>query len=354
MNAEQIPHNSVFITPEDRRAVDSALASGWIAQGREVDALETNYTLRYGGHAVAVSSGTAALYLALKAVGVTRGVKVAVPTYACSALLNAVYMVEAVPVLADVLMDTFCIDCENLEYQAGGAECVIAVHTFGAIADVQELATRSRYRVIEDCCHTPGFVASTRDSRVVSDASIFSFYATKMITGGQGGVVWSSGKSIVESVRDYRQFDCRDVYAPRFNFQMTDIQAALINSQLMRLDSILDRRNAVAKIYRKSLPRAFSVQSGFSSSRTTPYRFVVIAPNRSIRDALKTHLEKRGVGSAEPIQRYELLHRYLGQRPENFPVAEKLVDVCLSIPIYNGLTDAQIETVSASLSTFNP
>ena len=347
-----IPHNQLLISKEDRIAVDAVLRSGWVAQGSQVDALEQSFVSRYrGGEACAVSNGTSALFLALKGLEVEAGDKVALPTYACSALLNAVYMAGATPSIVDVKPDSFCLDPVALERQAANASCIIAVHTYGEPADIAGMFHPSR-KLIEDCCQSLGGEGTQGLLGNAGDAAVFSFYATKIITGGQGGLLWASNPAVTSSARDFRQFDCREDYVPRFNLQMTDIQAALINSQMRRLEEIRGRRQAIAKRYLAALPKGLAVQSGLTDVGRMVYRFVVVTPDLVSRDALHRHMEKAGVGCAVPIQRYELLHRYLKLDPTDFPVAEQLVDTTLSLPIHPSLSEAQVEQVTEALRRF--
>lgn len=349
-----IPHNQPLITAEDRSAVDAALASGWIAQGPQVIALEAAFVDHYGcGGACAVSSGTAALFLALKGLAVGAGARVAIPTYACSALLNAIHMAGAIPLIVDVLSDDFCLDPASLLGQDTDADCVIAVHTYGAPADIAALRL-SNCRIIEDCCHSLGGENERGPLGRSGDAAVFSFYATKSVTGGQGGMVWATDQRVTEAVRDIREFDCRDSYVPRFNFQMTDIQAALINSQLRRLDAIRSRRKEIAINYQAVLAPGLVAQSGLSDAGRMPYRFVVITPDLASREALRWHMQQAGVICNVPIERHELLHRCMKLAPLDFPVAERLADTTLSLPIHPGLTDAQVAQAVNALAGFQP
>lgn len=348
-----IPHNRPRITAEDHAAVDAVLGSGWIAQGPQVEALEADFVQRYGGGSCAVSSGTAALFLALKALNIGAGAKVAVPTYACSALLNAVYLAGASPVVLDVLHDSFCLDPAVLAQQTPAVACAIAVHTYGAEADIEALKMSANV-VIEDCCHAPGSSGRAGLLGQAGDAAVFSFYATKVITGGQGGLVWSATSEIVERVVDYRQFDCRESYMPRFNLQMTDIQAAMINSQMSRLSAIRARRQSIAHAYLAALPAGLSAQSNLADEGRMVYRFVVLTPDLATRDALHQHMEQAGIRCAVPIERYELLHRYLNLDTAHFPVAERLVDTTLSLPIHLCLTNKEIFYIANTLNLFRP
>lgn len=347
-----IAHNRPLMTAEDRAAAVAVLESGWIAQGPAVETLEAGFVQLYsGGWACAVSSGTAALFLAIKSFAVGPGAIVAVPTYACSALLNAVIMTGAIPHPVDVLPDTFCMDPASVGTQAPDASCIVAVHTFGAAANIAALGSKGKV-VVEDCCQSLGGKHSGIPLGATGQAAIFSFYATKIITGGQGGLVWSRSEAAVEKARDYRQFDGRQVYEPRFNLQMTDIQAALIHSQLQRLDAIRDRRAKVARQYASALPQGLATQHDIAAPDRMAQRFVIVAPDLNTRDRLRAHMTSAGVGCAVPVERFELLHRYLQLDPAAYPVAERLVDTTLSLPMHLCLTDADVSVISNALHVF--
>jgi len=332
--------------------VDAVLTSGWIAEGPAVQALEARMVRLYGGGgACAVSSGTAALFLALKALGAASDTIVAVPTYTCSALLNAVFMAGTTPRVVDVLPDSFCLDPDAVAVQAGAASFVIAVHTFGAVADVAALRAHGR-TVIEDCCQALGGMVGDLPLGAVGDAAVFSFYASKIISGGQGGLVWS--RTAAEKVRDYREFDGRERYDPRFNFQLTDLQGALANSQLTRLDLIRARRAAIANAYLAALPKGLKTQRDPCAPGRMAHRFVVVTPDRQVRERLHAHMTTAGVDCIVPVQRFELLHRYLSLEPADYPVAEQLADTTLSLPMHLCLSDADVAVISDALARFKP
>lgn len=344
----QIPHNKPLITASDRVRVDAVLTSGWIAEGAQVAALEREFVqLLGGGAACAVSSGTAALFLALRGVGIGAGDRVAVPTYACSALLNAVHMLGGRAVPVDVREDDFNIDPGVLGRTADDVKAVIVVHCFGTSAPVAELRRPGR-AVVEDCCQSLGGPQGR-----AGDAAIFSFYATKIVTGGQGGLVFDRNATVAESGRDYREFDVRRDYQPRFNFQTTDIAAAMVLSQLGRLDAIKERRRAIRAAYREAasgaLAAGWRMQSGLEGDGYMPYRFILVAPDRGRRDRLREAFGSAGVRTIVPIERFELLHRYLGISPEAFPVAERLADTAVSLPLYPALDDAEVATICNAL-----
>lgn len=336
-----IAHNRPLITAEDQAAVAEALASGWVAQGPRVEGLEADFqAMLGGGEGCALSSGTAALFLALHGLAVKSGDVVALPTYTCSALLNAIHMAGAVPQPVDVKLDDFTLDPERLPRQA---KVAMAVHCYGASADVAGLKQHGA-RVIEDCCQSLGGPQGG-----AGDAAVFSFYATKIITGGQGGMVTDPTGEVAARARDYREFDCRESYAPRFNLQMTDIQAAMIRSQFSRLGAIKARRRKIYAAYLEALGGREKVQAGLGDQALLPYRFVIRTEDEARRDRLLTHFKESGVGVIIPLERYELLHRYLGLDPYDFPNAERLADTTLSLPLYPALADAEVERVSRAL-----
>ena len=156
MHSQAIQHNRIMITDADRAAVDKVLTSGWISKGEEVKGLEADFNEYLGGGvACAVSSGSAALFLALRGLDIGRGDRVGVPTYSCSALLNAVYMAGAEPWVFDVRADNFTINVERLDFDAHGVRTCIAVHCLGATADIGVLKKKN-FSVVEDCCQSLG------------------------------------------------------------------------------------------------------------------------------------------------------------------------------------------------------
>ncbi|SDH15139.1 DegT/DnrJ/EryC1/StrS family aminotransferase [Roseospirillum parvum] len=351
MKTAPIPHNRPQITDADQAAVASVLDSGWLAQGPRTLALEETFSnLMGGGEACALSSGTAALFLALKGLDLQPREVVAVPTYACSALLNAIHMAGGTPLPVDVRGTDFCLDPERLEETAGTARLAIAVHTFGASAPISSLARGGR-QIIEDCCQSLGGPQGHAGA-----AAVFSFYATKIVTGGQGGLVWDAKGQVADAARDYRQFDCRPTYRPRFNLQMTDIQAAMILSQLDRLDAIRQRRRETAAFYDAAASELWNTgwrrQQGIDHAGHLPYRYVLVAPDWTQRKALAAAFAKAGISTIVPMETHELLHRYLGLPPETCPVAEDLSTRTLSLPLYPALTCEEVKRISAVLESF--
>lgn len=347
---EVIRHNKPYLGAEEGQAVARVLATGWIDEGPV--ALELEKALASylgGGGALMLSSGTAALFLSLKVMGVGAGDQVILPTYVCSALLNAVYMSGAEPVLVDVLESDFNLDPVRVAASCTGkTKAIVAPHIFGFPADLRSL-TSLGIPVIEDAAQALGAKYAGKPVGSWGACSVFSFYATKVITGGQGGMLFSSQQDLIERARDYREFDCRESYYPRFNFKMTDIQAALVRCQFSRLQDFADRRRQISERYRAVLAGRVRFQEEGPEADPLFYRFVIRTGSRESRDRLKGYLSAEGIETIVPIERHELLHRYLDQNPEGFPVSEQIVDETLSLPIYPALQNEEISRVCSAL-----
>jgi len=241
-----IPHSRPTVSAEDAERVARVVRSGRLAQGAEVEAFERELATRLGVAAVAaVSSGSAALELALRALDVGPGDEVVVPTYACDALHHAVTRCGAAPVLADADPETFGPSAKDVAHRlTRRARAVVIVHPFGLALDLDAFLALG-VPVVEDCAQAIGARVAGRAVGSRGALAIGSFYATKLITSGEGGAVAGPAERLAR-VRDARDYDEREDLIPRFNFKLTDIQAALGRSQLGRLDTFVARRRAIA------------------------------------------------------------------------------------------------------------
>ncbi len=327
-----IPHSKPTLGPAEARAAGRVLASGHPAMGPEVAAFEREAARWLGRpHAVAVSSGTSALQLALAALGAGSGREVLCPSYVCSAVLNAVLANGARPVIADVDRQSYHLTPALVKKAlTRRTAAVIVPHLFGRPAPVREIV-RLGVPVVEDCALTLGAGVGRAGS-----LTVLSFYATKLLTsGGQGGMVLGDDRRLMESVRDLLLHDNRDAYKLRFNAQMTDLQAAVGRVQLGRLKGFLKTRKRLADRYTASLGNVPGLLLPFDaeSPKRTWFRYTV-----EVADARKTAraLARKGIEAKPPV--FRPLHRYLGLDPGRFPVAEELDRRMLSIPLYPALT----------------
>jgi len=345
-----IPHNKPSISKREEESVMRVLRSGHIAQGKEVEEFEDSlcsYLGHKSGHGVAFSSGTAALYVALLCAGVQRGDKIITSTYVCSSVLNAIYFIGAKVILVDIDPVHFNISFEAVKEKIDSAtKAIIVPHIFGMPADIDKFIGLD-IPIIEDCAQGIGAKLNDRQVGTFGAITVFSFYATKLLTTGHGGMVVSKDNKIIDKLKDYREFDCRKDYRPRFNFQMSDFQAAMGKIQLERLPSFLEKRKDIAGEYYKILPKDVAwPPKDIKNREPNFYRFLIRDNNPR---KLQGFLKEKGIKTIIPIENYELLHRYLKQDSKDFPISEEVANSTLSLPIYPSLTSSEIEKIKEAI-----
>ncbi len=319
--------------------------SGQLAQGPRVARFEAAMARRLGlEHAAAVSSGTAALHLALLALGVGAGDEVILPSLVCTAPLHAVLAVGARPRLADCDPATANVDPASARRAVTRrTKAVIVAHAFGLPADLAELCALGP-PVIEDCAQALGAAYRGRPAGSLGEVCILSFYATKMLATGEGGMVLSSRRRLVERVRDLRSYDEQVTFRPRFNYKMTDVAAALGLEQLRRLDAFVARRRALAAAYDRALRGVAVRLPPRPADRGHCFHRYVVRASRAAAPILAA-LEVRGIAARRPI--FRPLHAYLGL--EGFPGAREAWRTMLSLPIYPTLPAASLDRVARAL-----
>ena len=338
-----IPHSRPTVSEEDAQAVARVVREGQLAQGPEVAAFETEMAGRVGvPAAAAVSSGTAALELALRALDLGPGAEVIVPTYVCDALHHAVTRSGAVAVLADADPATLTlspIDAKRrLTRRTRG---IVVPHAFGFAVDLAPFEALG-VPVIEDCAQALGARIGAHAAGALGRLAVCSFYATKLLTTGEGGMVLGPA-DLVARVRDGRDYDDREDLVPRSNAKLTDIQAALGRSQLRRLDAFIARRRAIAAEYRRRLaPLPCRVPADAGDAHV--YHRFVVEVEGDVAEVLNG-LRDRGVTARRPV--FRPLHRALGLT--GYAETERLWSTSVSVPCYPALTDDEVETVATAL-----
>lgn len=342
-----IPHSKPCLGKDDISAATDMIKKRMLSSGEEVQKFESEFAkyidIKYSS---AVNSGTAALHLALLALNIKAGDEVIIPTFVCTALLNAVNYTGATPVIADVSPDDGNITLQDVKKKlTKKTKAVIVPHMFGSPADVKGIASLG-VPVIEDCAQSIGAEQSNRKTGTMGQISIFSFYATKMMTTAEGGMVLSNDRKIIDKVNDLRSYDHRADYKVRFNYKMTDIAAAIGRCQLLKIESFIKSRRAIADYYRQKIESDKLIHlAEKAGTRHVFFRYVVRLNNMTAVKAV-ARFKSLGVNAELPL--YLPIHRYLRLDRKNYSGAEKLYREAISLPIYPDLKKIEMKKVASS------
>jgi len=365
---------------EEAAAVLECLQSGWITSGPVSRQFEQEVAAYLGAdvHAIAGNSATAGLHLALEALGIGPGDEVIVPTMTFTATAEVVRYLGADAVIVDVDPHTLCLQPEAIAAAiTPNTRAVIPVHYGGRACDIDAivaLAHRHGVRVIEDAAHAfPTTLRGRLVGTLDSDATVFSFYANKTMTTGEGGMVVCRDADIARRVRVMRlhgisedafdRFTSRrpawfyQVIAPGFKYNLTDIAAAIGRAQLRKIDGFLARRQQMARRYTEclaDLPLTLPPDAPAGSQHAWhlyPVRLTADAPLE--RDRLIEQLSEQGIGTSVhyiPLHRQPYWRDRYGLCPEQFPHAEASYHAQLTLPLYTAMADAGQARVIATLT----
>lgn len=341
-----IPRARPAIGSSEAAAAARVVRSGNVSQGKEVAAFEreTARFLGVGGGA-AVSSGTAALTLALLALGAGPDKEVILPAFASPALFHAVRLTGAAPVLADIHWHDMNISAAQARRKmTHWTSAAVAVHGFGAPSEMEALL-KLGVPVVEDLSQALG--AEDYDRRKLGGfgrAAVLSFSAGKLMTTGEGGMVVSDDRRLLDAVRDLREYEGKPADKIRMNAKMTDIQAAVGRVQLKRLPSFLEARRKWAERYREAL-KGLPFEVPLPLFGRVYHGFVVKTP-RPVTEGLLASFERRGVDVRRPLERP--LHWDLPGSGA-FPVTERAWRRSLSLPLFPSLTETEFRKVISVL-----
>jgi perosamine synthetase len=365
----RIPLSSPDINEQDIEAVTAVLRTPQLSLGPKLVEFERSIAGYLGASdAVAVSSGTSALHLCIRALGISDGDEVIVPSFAFVAVANAVRYERAIPVFVDVDSATLNLDPERLEAAiTNRTKAIILVHTFGVPAEIDrilEVSKRHGLAVIEDACEAIGAEYCGRKVGTFGDVATFAFYPNKQITTGEGGAVVTNDVQIASRVRSLRN---QGIGAPGnwlaytevgYNYRLSEINCALGISQLERLDPILERRESVARHYDSRL-----------SSIPRLRRPALVLPNRKIswfvyivrlgesfseihRDWIYEEMKGLGIALGRYFGPIHLQPAYSNQSEHKpiLAVTEFEAQRSLALPFFNQIRGEQVDEVSESLS----
>lgn len=334
-----IPHSRPTLGQEEIDGIDRVVESAQIAQGMMVKYFEQRFAKEMGvDYAVSTNSGTSALHLVLLAMGIGSRDEVIIPSYVCTALYNAIKYVDASPVLADIDPETYNMDPGDVKRRlTKHTKAIIVPHLFGLAADLDSFL-HMNVPIIEDCAQAVGSTYHNKRVGTFGHAAIFSFYATKVMTTGEGGMVVSASKDLIHRIMDLREYDNKDEYKLRYNYKMTDIHAAVGLAQLNRIHTFIRKRKSIAQKYYQSF-EAFGIKLPPKDPGHIYYRYVIGLERNS--ESMIKFLQDKGVYGSKPI--YVPLHRYF--KMNGYPRTETAWKQTLSIPIYPSLTKEDSDRV---------
>jgi perosamine synthetase len=374
-NTERVPMSAPEIDESDIAAVVGVLRSGRLSLGPVAERFEALVAEHCGvKNAVAVSSGTAGLHLLVRAAGIGPGDEVLVPSFTFAASVNCILYEGATPVFVDIEPETYNLDCRDLERKlTSRTRAIVAVDCFGHPADwdgIERIARENGLSVIDDSCEALGARYGGRPIGSFGDAATFAFYANKQITTGEGGMIVTDDDRIADLCRSWRNQGRGRMGAwleherLGYNYRMDEMSAALGASQMARLDSILAKRAAVARMYDEQLadigwlvpPRAKDNVS------VSWFVYVVTLAGGVDRQSVIEHLAEQGIPSRayfSPVhlQKYlmELQERgALGDwdwSPGSLPLTEFISECTLALPFHSNLTEAEVELVKEALAS---
>ncbi len=348
-----IPAAKPIIGDEERAAVDRVLRSGMLAQGPEVKAFEEEFSQHVEGrHCVAVNSGTSALHLGFIAAGIKAGDEVIVPSFSFAATANSVALAGGTPVFADIDPKTFNMDPAHVESLiTPRTKAIMPVHLYGHIAAMDQfeaICKKHNLILIEDSAQAHLATLNGRPTGAWGSVASFSFYPTKNMTAGEGGMVTTDSADIARMLRLLRNQGQEVIYQNEvvgFNNRMTDIHAAIGRVQLRKLPGWTATRQNNAEFLSANLK---NVVTPFVAPGTThayhQYTIRIEGEDAAKRDRFMAQIRERGVGCGvyypTPIHRLPSFKLQL-----DLPETEKVIKECVSLPVHPSLSKADLEKI---------
>ncbi|RQD85220.1 MAG: DegT/DnrJ/EryC1/StrS family aminotransferase [Methanocalculus sp. MSAO_Arc2] len=362
----QIPIARPSLGPEEAEAVNAVLASGIIAEGPITRSFEYEFATYCGAaHAVAVNNGTAALHAALLAAGVGPGDEVIVPAFTFFATASSVSMTGAKPVFADVLRDTCCIDPDSVyDRITEKTKAIIGVHLYGQPCDaflLREICSDRGLIFIEDVAQAHGAEINGAKVGSIGDLACFSFYATKNMATGEGGMVTTGSAELHNRLRRIINHGQSEKYIHTeigYNYRMTDIAAAIGRVQLSKLDEFIRVRQENAAYFNEHIGVHGIITPVVAPGRSHVWHQYVIrvtddAP-LSREGLMAYYLKEKGIGSAIhypiPLHRQPVFTLIGSERGITCPVADELAETVLSLPVHPGVGAAERQYIVDSLN----
>ncbi len=354
-----IPFVKISISDAEKKAVMKVLESGMIAQGPQVKEFETMFADYCGvKHAIALTSGTSALHTALYALGIKQNDEVITTPFTFVASANCIAMQNAKPVFADICPDTFNIDPKSVEKKiTSKTKAIIPVDLFGHIYDIaaiNDIANTHDLKILEDAAQSISAEYNDKRAGGFGHCAAFSFYATKNMITGEGGMLTTDNEEFAELARRFRHHGQSEqtryqYYDLGYNYRMTDIQAAIGIEQLKQIDDITQKRIANAEKLNAELQHISgleipTIRDGYKHV----FHQYTIKTDAARRDIIMQKIKENGVGCGIYYPKPLHLHPFytsLGYKEGDFPVAEEMSKRVIALPIHQSLSDNDLEQI---------
>ena len=374
-----LPFAQPEIGEEEISEVVASLRSGWVTTGPKAKQFEADFVEYLGGgvEAIAVNSATAGLHLGLEAMGIGPGDEVITTTHTFTATAEVIRYLGADPVFVDVDPETLCIDVAEVERAiTSRTKAIIPVHFAGRAANMPSLLAIARkhgLRVMEDAAHA---LPTTCDGKLIgtldSDVTVFSFYANKTITTGEGGMLVTKNPEIAKRARVMRlhginrdafdRFTSKapswyyEIVAPGFKYNMTDIAASIGVHQLKKANLFQGKRAHIAALYDKELADLPIILPPHAAGEDVhSWHLYVIQLDSSVkvsRDSFIERMFSQGIGCSVhyiPLHLHPYWRDRYGLAPEMFPASQRIYERTLSLPLYTRMTDADVKRVVSAV-----
>ena len=355
-----------LIGKEEKEAVLKVLDSGMLAQGPRVREFEEKFAEFCGAkYAIAVNSGTAALHAALYSMGIKSGDEVITVPFTFVATANCIIMQGAKPVFVDVDEKTFNIDVKEIEKKiTKKTKAILPVDLYGQIYDYPELkkiAEKYNLVILEDACQAVGAELDGKKAGTFGDTAAFSFYATKNMITGEGGMITTNNEKFAEMAKRFRhhgqseqtRYEYHDL---GYNYRMMDVQAAIGLEQLKKINNLTEKRIKNAEYLTKNLKDVKGIEVPFVNKNAKHvFHQYTIKVNPAVRDKLISYLKEKEIGTGIYYPKPLHLHPFftkLGYKQGDFPVSEKLSKQVISLPVHPALTKDELDKIIKAIKEF--
>jgi len=370
-----------LITDDEIKEVVNTLKSGWITTGPKVKEFEKRICDYTGArYAVATFSGTSALFLSLKALGIKEDDEVIVPTFTFASTAHVVVHCGAIPVFVDSDPKTFQIDTAMIEERiTAKTKAIIPVHYGGNLVEMKDifvLARKYNLKVIEDAAHAIGSEYQGRKiGSLGSDATCFSFYATKNLATGEGGMVVTGDKELADMIRKMTMYgisDSREMWDKRYSkaghwfydiemigykANMSDLNAAIGIQQLAKLDYFIGVRQKYSEIYLNKLRGlGYDFMETKEGNKNSWHLFTLLLPESINRDNFTEILREHGIGTSvlfRPLHLHSVYAALLGTKEGDFPVSESVFNRLVNLPLSPSTNEEEIEYIVKTIKEIN-